>query len=63
MRRAAPAGVLLCSIASVLLIGCGEDTPTSRTINVGGEPRRLGFSEQGKIGAIANMAGYLTFVR
>jgi YVTN family beta-propeller protein len=35
----------------------------SRTINVGGEPRRLGFSQQGKIGAIANMAGYLTFVR
>jgi YVTN family beta-propeller protein len=35
----------------------------TRTINVGGEPRRLGFSQQGKIGAIANMAGYLTFVR
>jgi YVTN family beta-propeller protein len=35
----------------------------SRTINVGGEPRRLAFSQQGKIGAIANMAGYLTFVR
>jgi YVTN family beta-propeller protein len=35
----------------------------SRTINVGGEPRRLAFSQQGKIGAIANMAGYVTFVR
>ncbi|HEU5304800.1 MAG TPA: beta-propeller fold lactonase family protein [Gemmatimonadales bacterium] len=35
----------------------------SRTIDVGGEPRRLAFSQQGKIGAIANMAGYLTFVR
>jgi YVTN family beta-propeller protein len=32
-------------------------------INVGGEPRRLGFSQRGKIGAIANMAGYVTFVR
>jgi len=35
----------------------------TRTIEVGGEPRRLGFSQQGKIGAVANMAGYLTFVR
>jgi DNA-binding beta-propeller fold protein YncE len=32
-------------------------------INVGGEPRRLAFSQRGKIGAIANMAGYVTFVR
>jgi hypothetical protein len=29
MRRAAPVGVLLCSLASVLLISCGDDTPTS----------------------------------
>ncbi len=35
----------------------------TRTIDVGGEPRRLGFSQQGKIGAVANMVGYLTFVR
>jgi YVTN family beta-propeller protein len=35
----------------------------TRNINVGGEPRRLAFSQQGNIGAIANMAGYLTFVR
>ena len=33
------------------------------TINVGGEPRRLAFSQRGKIGAIGNMAGYVTFVR
>jgi YVTN family beta-propeller protein len=33
------------------------------TINVGGEPRRLAFSQRGKIGAVANMAGYVTFVR
>jgi YVTN family beta-propeller protein len=32
-------------------------------INVGGEPRRLAFSQRGNIGAIANMAGYVTFVR
>jgi DNA-binding beta-propeller fold protein YncE len=35
----------------------------SRAIPVGGDPRRIAFSEQGRIGAIANMAGYLTFVR
>jgi hypothetical protein len=35
----------------------------SRQINVGGEPRRIAFSQQGKIGAISNMAGYITFVR
>jgi DNA-binding beta-propeller fold protein YncE len=35
----------------------------SRTITVGGEPRRVAFSEQGRIGAISNMAGYITFVR
>jgi YVTN family beta-propeller protein len=35
----------------------------TRAINVGGDPRRIAFSEQGTIGAIANMAGYLTFVR
>jgi YVTN family beta-propeller protein len=33
------------------------------TMTVGGEPRRVAFSEQGKIGAITNQAGYLTFVR
>jgi YVTN family beta-propeller protein len=35
----------------------------SRTINVGGDPRRIAFSQRGHIGAIANVAGYLTFVR
>jgi YVTN family beta-propeller protein len=32
-------------------------------LTVGGEPRRLGFSQHGAIGAIANMAGFVTFVR
>ena len=32
-------------------------------LNVGGEPRRLGFSQKGHIGAIANLSGYITFVR
>ena len=35
----------------------------SQAISVGGEPRRLGFSQRGAIGAIANMAGFVTFVR
>lgn len=34
----------------------------SREINVGGEPRRIAFSQEGRIGAISNMAGYITFV-
>jgi YVTN family beta-propeller protein len=33
------------------------------TLDVGGEPRRIAFSEQGKIGAVTNAAGYLTFVK
>jgi YVTN family beta-propeller protein len=32
-------------------------------LNVGGNPRRLGFSQRGAIGAIANLDGYITFVR
>jgi YVTN family beta-propeller protein len=35
----------------------------TRQINVEGEPRRIAFSEQGSIGAISNMRGYITFVR
>ena len=33
------------------------------TLNVGGEPRRVAFSDQGKIGAVTNQAGYITFVK
>jgi YVTN family beta-propeller protein len=35
----------------------------SQAITVGGQPRRLAFSQHGGIGAIANMAGFVTFVR
>jgi YVTN family beta-propeller protein len=35
----------------------------SSTMDVGGEPRRVSFSDAGKIGAITNMAGYITFVQ
>jgi len=33
------------------------------TVDVGGRPRRIGFSLQGHIGAVANEAGSVTFVR
>ena len=32
-------------------------------LDVGGRPRRIGFSQQGHIGAVANEAGSVTFVR
>jgi YVTN family beta-propeller protein len=35
----------------------------SQGLTVGGEPRRLGFSQHGGIGAIANLSGFITFVR
>jgi YVTN family beta-propeller protein len=34
-----------------------------RTLDVGGEPRRIGFSQKGRIGAVTNAAGYVTFIR
>ena len=33
------------------------------TLAVGGNPRRVAFSQQGRIGAITNQNGYITFVR
>jgi hypothetical protein len=35
----------------------------SSVIKVGGNPRRVGFSRLGRIGAITNLSGYLTFIR
>ena len=35
----------------------------SFTFDVGGRPRRIGFSQRGHIGAVANEAGFVTFVR
>lgn len=35
----------------------------AQTIDVGGDPRRIAFSRRGHIGAIANQAGFVTFVR
>ena len=33
------------------------------TLHVGGDPRRIAFSRAGKVGAITNAAGYLTFIK
>jgi YVTN family beta-propeller protein len=40
-----------------------QNHKVSATLNVGGEPRRVSFSDAGKIGAITNQAGYITFVQ
>ena len=33
------------------------------TLKVEGDPRRIAFSRAGKVGAVTNAAGYLTFIR
>jgi YVTN family beta-propeller protein len=33
------------------------------SLSVGGQPRRIAFSQQGKIGAVTNASGFLSFVR
>ena len=33
------------------------------TINVGGSPRRIAFSSQGKVGVVTNQAGYISFIK
>jgi YVTN family beta-propeller protein len=35
----------------------------AKSINVGGEPRRIGFSQKGNIAAVTNAAGFITFIR
>ena len=35
----------------------------AKTIDVGGEPRRIAFSQQGRIAAVTNAAGFITFIR
>jgi YVTN family beta-propeller protein len=34
----------------------------TKTLRVGGEPRRIAFSQRGNLGAVTNHAGYITFV-
>jgi YVTN family beta-propeller protein len=40
-----------------------QNRKLAKNIAVGGEPRRIGFSQRGHIAAVTNVAGYLTFVR
>jgi YVTN family beta-propeller protein len=49
--------------AGVVQIFSLQKGTLSATLNVGGNPRRVAFSQQGRIGAITNVAGYITFVR
>jgi DNA-binding beta-propeller fold protein YncE len=35
----------------------------AKSISVGGEPRRIGFSQQRHITAVTNAAGFITFIR
>ena len=32
-------------------------------INVGGQPRRVAFNSNGKLGVVANQDGYITFIK
>ena len=40
-----------------------QNRKLAKSINVGGDPRRIGFSQQGHIAAVTNAAGFITFVR
>jgi YVTN family beta-propeller protein len=35
----------------------------TRSLDVGGDPRRIAFSQQGHLAAVTNQAGYITFIR
>jgi YVTN family beta-propeller protein len=35
----------------------------AKSINVGGDPRRIAFSQKGNIAAVTNFAGFITFIR
>jgi DNA-binding beta-propeller fold protein YncE len=35
----------------------------AKSINVGGNPRRIAFSQKGNIAAVTNTAGFITFIR
>jgi hypothetical protein len=54
---------VFAEIASCAEIFGLQNHKLSSGLTVGGQPRRLGFSQHGAIGAIANMAGFVTFVR
>lgn len=49
--------------AGVVQVFSLQNRQLTRTIAVGGNPRRVAFSQTGRIGAITNLNGYITFVR
>ena len=56
------AWVTIPALGKVQIFGL-QNHKLSSGLTVGGNPRRLGFSQHGAIGAIANLAGFVTFVR
>ena len=48
--------------AGVVQVFSLQNGSLMNTLNVGGNPRRVAFSQQGRVGAITNAAGYITFV-
>jgi YVTN family beta-propeller protein len=48
--------------AGVVQIFKLQNRRLTKTLQVGGEPRRIAFSQWGRIGAVTNQAGYISFV-
>jgi YVTN family beta-propeller protein len=48
--------------AGVVQIFKLQNRRLTKTLRVGGEPRRIAFSQRGSVGAVTNQAGYITFV-
>ena len=49
--------------AGVVQVFSLQTRQLTKTVTVGGEPRRIAFSQQGHVGAITNAYGYISFVR
>ncbi len=49
--------------AGVVQVFSLQTKSLTNTLNVGGNPRRVAFSQAGHIGAITNLNGYISFVR
>jgi YVTN family beta-propeller protein len=49
--------------AGLIQIFTLQNRKLAKTINVGGDPRRIAFSQLGHIAAVTNAAGFITFIR
>lgn len=49
--------------AGLIQIFSLQSRKLAKSINVGGTPRRIGFSQKGNIAAVTNAAGFITFIR